>query len=89
MFYQLQKQMMQQSLKQHKSHENNYPTLLLPVKCKDSQRLSTLHVEPTQIDYRSMGKKWHKYQITTITKYTHMCTEIWFELQLKSAVLAE
>ena len=41
MFYQLQKQTMQQSLKQHKSHENNYPpySFLLNAKIPDDFRL--------------------------------------------------
>ena len=65
------------------------PPILQPVKYKKSRRLLTLHVIPTQTDYQSMGKRWHKHQNMTITKYAHIRTEMWLELQLKSAVLAE
>ena len=64
-------------------------TLLLLVTCQASRRRLTLHVVPTPTTLDPWAKLLHYYPVMTIIKSTHIRTEMWLELQLKSAVLAE
>ena len=87
MFHQLQKQMMQQTLKHQKSHEFPPYSSLSHAKLPDDECLYMWYPPRQTLD--PWAKLLHYYPVMTIIKSAHIRTEMWLELQLKSAVLAE